>query len=178
MIRLVLLPLLVCNLHANSEHYNLQSGSTSHDFVKSIFAYHGISIKPSPKKILSKVSPVVRAPVSAPSAPNLTTAEPLKRFQVVSGSMAPTIPTGSFIYVDRNVSFDDIKEGDIVVYRTKYMKEHGSSNVVHRVVSKKGDVLYCKGDYNQKIDKEIVDKYNYVGKVVEKNSSVLFANEA
>ena len=47
---------------------------------------------------------------------------------VVSGSMEPNIPTGSFAVVNRNVDFDDVKIGDVIVFKYEEM------NIIHRVI--------------------------------------------
>ena len=39
---------------------------------------------------------------------------------VVSGSMEPNIPTGSFAVVNRNADFDDVKIGDVIVFKYEY----------------------------------------------------------
>ena len=41
---------------------------------------------------------------------------------VVSGSMEPNIPTGSFAVVNRNADFDDVKIGDVIVFKYEEMQ--------------------------------------------------------
>lgn len=88
-----------------------------------------------------------------------------KKFRVCSNSMYPVIPTGSLIKVDRNTDLHEITTGDIIVYKTSMPDKHNSKHVVHRVVMTNGNQLFCKGDQNQSLDQEIIDKRNFVGVV-------------
>lgn len=60
---------------------------------------------------------------------------------VTSGSMQPTLYRGDMIVV-RGVPFDDIAEGDIVVYTTEQMPVP----IIHRVVQKNDTALQTRGD--------------------------------
>ena len=77
-------------------------------------------------------------------------------FEVVSGSMAPTINIKDFIIVKNS---DDIKVGDVVTYRD------GKNFITHRVVEIKGDILYTKGDANNSDDHKIYVS-SLIGKVI------------
>ena len=80
-------------------------------------------------------------------------------YVVLSGSMEPTIKTGSLCFINKNVKFNDIKEKDIIGF------EAGESTLVtHRVVSKSLNGLTTKGDNNKDIDGGFVTNRNYVGK--------------
>ena len=59
-------------------------------------------------------------------------------FEIVSGSMEPTIPVGSVVYV-KNVEPEKIESGDIIAF----YKDEGDI-VTHRVVTNYGfDVMSC-----------------------------------
>lgn len=78
-------------------------------------------------------------------------------FEVVTGSMAPTININDAIIVKIT---DDVKLNDIVTY---------SSNgdfITHRIIDIKGNKIVTKGDYNNSEDK-IIDKSDVIGKVVK-----------
>ena len=80
---------------------------------------------------------------------------------VVSGSMEPNIPTGSFAVVNRNVDFDDVKIGDVIVFKYEEM------NIIHRVIETttiNGKKYFkTKGDANKIDDGFIVTEENYCG---------------
>ena len=48
--------------------------------------------------------------------------------EILSASMEPTISTGDVVYINSNISYDKIKEGDIIAY------QNGNMMVVHRVI--------------------------------------------
>ncbi len=66
---------------------------------------------------------------------------------VPTASMEPTINTGDYVLFS-STTFDDVKEGDIIVYRS----EVNNIFIIHRVVNKvdNGTLRYliCKGDNN------------------------------
>ena len=80
---------------------------------------------------------------------------------VVSGSMEPNIPTGSFAVVNRNADFDDVEIGDVIFFK------YDDMNIIHRVIEKTkiNNKMYLKtkGDANRKDDGFIVDEGNYCG---------------
>ena len=83
---------------------------------------------------------------------------------VVSGSMEPNIPTGSFAVVNRNADFDDVEIGDVIVFKYQNM------NIIHRVIetTKINDKTYLKtkGDANRMDDGFIATEENYCGTTV------------
>lgn len=83
----------------------------------------------------------------------------IKPYVVLSGSMEPTIKTGSICFINRNVKYDSIEVGDIIAY-----KLNNGTLVTHRVVSKNSNGLNTKGDNNKDVDGLITTKNNYVGK--------------
>jgi signal peptidase len=80
-------------------------------------------------------------------------------YVVLSGSMEPTIKTGSLCFVNKNISIDKIKEKDIIAF-----KLDDGTLVTHRVKSITEEGIITKGDSNKKADNNVVTKINYVGK--------------
>ncbi|HEX2295989.1 MAG TPA: signal peptidase I [Actinomycetota bacterium] len=77
---------------------------------------------------------------------------PYRTFTVLSGSMEPTIPTGSMIF-DREVAAADLARGDVVTFHPPGQPE---KLVSHRIVrvdeTKRGPVLVTRGDANGVVD--------------------------
>jgi signal peptidase I len=86
-----------------------------------------------------------------------------KLFTVQSGSMEPTIKTGSLIFVK---PLSDYSIGDIITRRTLDPKV----TVTHRIqerTEQNGTIIFkTKGDANQAEDSEFVDRESVVGKVL------------
>lgn len=90
-------------------------------------------------------------------------------FRVVTGSMEPTIPTGS-VLLSRQTEIEDIAVGDIICFRAR-IPEIYNAIVTHRVVNAArgpaGEVyLETRGDANAVSDAYYVDADNLVGRVV------------
>lgn len=90
-------------------------------------------------------------------------------FRVVTGSMEPTLSTGSAL-ICRKVKIESVREGDIVCYRTE-ASEIAGEIVTHRVVSVETEsngslALETKGDANITADPYLVRQENLVGRVV------------
>ena len=79
---------------------------------------------------------------------------------VLSGSMEPTIKTGSII-VARPVS--QYQKGDIITFGKDTKKE---VPVTHRIVSEKNGGFITRGDANDVIDTNLVQRKDIIGKVV------------
>ena len=77
-------------------------------------------------------------------------------FEIVSGSMEPTINVKDLIVVSQT---DKIKENDIITYRDN------NDFITHRVIKIEGDILTTKGDSNNSTDTKI-NKSKIVGKVL------------
>ena len=75
--------------------------------------------------------------------------------------MEPTIKTGSLCFINKNVSYDSIKEKDIIAFKLK-----NDVLVTHRVVNKTKNGIETKGDNNKDLDNVIITKDNYFGKNV------------
>ena len=82
-------------------------------------------------------------------------------YDVVSGSMEPTIPIGSIIYV-KEAEPSGIKKGDVIAFKS------GDSIVMHRVIDNKlvEGTFTTKGDANPSEDMNEVPYSNLVGIVV------------
>ncbi|NEX02708.1 MULTISPECIES: class B sortase [Pseudobutyrivibrio] len=80
-------------------------------------------------------------------------------YNVISGSMEPTIPVGSIVYV-KPVDFSEISEGDIISF------EAGASVVTHRVesIDESQMLITTKGDANETADFTPVAYTNVLGK--------------
>jgi len=82
-------------------------------------------------------------------------------YVVLSGSMEPTIKTGSLCFINKRANFEDIKEKDIIAY-----KMDDGTLVTHRTVNKKENEIQTKGDNNNNTDNVKINKGNFVGKNV------------
>ena len=82
-------------------------------------------------------------------------------YNVVSGSMEPTIPIGSIIYV-KDTDPADIKSGDIIAFKS------GDSVIMHRVKENKvvEGTFVTKGDANEAEDMNNVPYDDLIGIVV------------
>lgn len=81
-------------------------------------------------------------------------------YNVISGSMEPSIPVGSLIYVEA-VMPADVAEGEVIAYHS------GGSTVTHRVVQNRlveGEFI-TKGDANAQEDLNTVPYTSVVGRV-------------
>ncbi len=80
-------------------------------------------------------------------------------YVILSGSMEPTIKTGSLCLIDKKVDFQEIKKKDIIAF-----KFDDGTLVTHRVNKIAEDGIITKGDNNKKVDDGLVTANNYVGK--------------
>ena len=78
---------------------------------------------------------------------------------VLSGSMEPTIKTGSLCFVNKNIKLDNVKKGDIIAF-----KLGNGTLVTHRVVEVNDSIVRTKGDNNKNADGIDITKDNYIGK--------------
>ena len=81
-------------------------------------------------------------------------------FAVTTGSMRPAINEGSLCAVNTKTPFEDIVQGDVIVFRL------GELRVTHRVAEVTDKGLVTKGDANNNNDSTLVDRDNYIGKNV------------
>lgn len=68
---------------------------------------------------------------------------PVPVVSVVSESMEPTFYKGDMIVV-QGEEFEDLQEGDIIIFRSKYI----AMPIIHRVIEKNETALQTKGDNN------------------------------
>ncbi len=117
------------------------------------------------------------APTSAldwSSAMKIATAA---RFLVKGSSLLTVMPTGSMkpvfderaILLTEAANFDDLKIGDIVTYKHP---RYGMP-VVHRILEKRGDKFWSKGDNNGTMDEVYITRKNYQGRVF----GIIYAKE-
>ena len=69
---------------------------------------------------------------------------------VMSGSMEPTIPTGSVLFVDTNSK--NAEPGEIITYRLETNADNHDRMVTHRMVRTENDQYITKGDSNNQED--------------------------
>lgn len=69
-------------------------------------------------------------------------------YTIISGSMAPAIPTGSLVYIHNAVP-EEIEIGDVIAY---YGSRDEDAVVVHRVLEKDDKTFVTKGDANETED--------------------------
>ena len=63
---------------------------------------------------------------------------------ITSGSMWPVLSEGDLVFVKGVYEKEDLKVGDIVVYRNKV----NNTFTIHRIVKLNGDTFVTKGDAN------------------------------
>lgn len=86
---------------------------------------------------------------------------------VMSGSMEPTIPTGSVVFVNEKYDYDKLKINDIAVFQAGNNTSDGSSmKVIHRIIEKRDEGFVTKGDNNDVSDGVTVTKQTFEGKEV------------
>lgn len=85
----------------------------------------------------------------------------IQTYNVISGSMEPSISVGSIVYV-KNAEFDALAEGDVIAF------ESGASVVTHRITSidSQSKLITTKGDANDTEDFVPVAYVNVIGRVV------------
>jgi len=80
-------------------------------------------------------------------------------YVVLSGSMEPTIETGSLCLINSRVQYDTLKKDDVIAFKIN------DTLVTHRLVSIDNEGFITKGDHNNEDDGES-PRSNYVGKNV------------
>jgi signal peptidase I len=90
----------------------------------------------------------------------------LQWYEVLSGSMEPSIHTGSVIF-DKHVSTDKLKVGDVITFKAPN-QEYGANEMIithriHQVVDENGVVKFqTKGDANGSVDPQLVPATNVI----------------
>ena len=80
-------------------------------------------------------------------------------YVILSGSMEPTIKTGSLCFINKKVDVQEIKKKDVIAF-----KLDDGTLVTHRVDKINKDGIITKGDNNKRVDDGVVTANNYVGK--------------
>ena len=90
----------------------------------------------------------------------------IHRYLVVSGSMEPSLYAGDMVFVNRNVDFEDVQLGDVIIFQYEDM------NIIHRVIEESTTIdgqqkyLKTKGDANKFDDGFVVSTENFSGKAL------------
>ena len=84
---------------------------------------------------------------------------PFRLVSVVSGSMEPTIPTGSLCIVNIRRPSEAVEVGDVIVY----VRKSDGLRIIHRVVSVTDAGLVTQGDANRIDDGLSTTAENYFG---------------
>ena len=84
-------------------------------------------------------------------------------YTVVSGSMEPSIPTGSLVYIE-GAQPEDIEAGDVIAF---YGARDSAAVITHRVVENNTLMgqFVTKGDANEKADVNPVSYEEFIGKL-------------
>lgn len=85
----------------------------------------------------------------------------LRPYIVKSGSMEPSIKTGSLVLVDIKTPFSQTENGDVVAFSLGR-----NTLVTHRVISRTDSMLETKGDNNDVSDGFSVSEENYRGETL------------
>jgi signal peptidase I len=99
------------------------------------------------------------------------------RYLVKGSNLVTVAPTGSMkpvfderaILLTESACFDDLKVGDIVTYRHP---RYGMT-VVHRIMEKRGDKFWSRGDNNGRMDDVYITRDNFQGRVF----GIIYAKE-
>jgi signal peptidase I len=115
---------------------------------------------------LTVITPVISVSAQTPIA---------SMFLSKNNSMSPNLHQNDIVIVDRNIPFDTLKIGDIIVFRTFGTTNAGQHEIIiHRVIQTLTDthgqkVIRAKGDANPESIPSIdypVFLQSYIGKVV------------
>lgn len=88
-----------------------------------------------------------------------------KFYDVLTGSMSPTINPGSLIIV-KEIDDSEVKEGDIITFKGTSTSNLTTHRVVE-VIDKDNNIKFqTKGDANDVLDPMLVDEGLLVGKVI------------
>lgn len=82
----------------------------------------------------------------------------IQPYAVVSGSMEPDLHVGSMCFIDTEVPYSRIREGDVIAF------SQSDFQVTHRVIGISDQGLETKGDANAHSDGITTTKKNYIGK--------------
>ena len=88
-----------------------------------------------------------------------------KLYDVLTGSMSPTIKPGDFIVV-KEIDANKVENGDIITFKSNNSKNLTTHRVVD-VINDNGNISFqTKGDANDVLDPMLIDSNLLVGKVI------------
>ena len=85
----------------------------------------------------------------------------IQAYVVESGSMEPTIKTGSVCFINKKADYNDMREGDIIAFQID-----SGAFATHRIKSITNEGFETKGDANSAADQVITTRENFIGKNV------------
>ena len=85
----------------------------------------------------------------------------IQPYVVESGSMEPAIQTGSVCFINKRLSYDDMKVGDVIAFKLP-----NNAFATHRIHDITQEGFVTKGDANLNVDNIITTKENFIGKNV------------
>lgn len=88
-----------------------------------------------------------------------------KFYDVLTGSMSPTINPGSLIIV-KEIDDSEVKEGDVITFKGSSTSNLTTHRVVEVIEKDKNIKFQTKGDANNVLDPMLIDGNLLVGKVV------------
>lgn len=83
----------------------------------------------------------------------------IQPYVVESGSMQPTIETGSVCFINKKADYNEMQVGDIIAF-----KINTGASATHRISAITEDGFETKGDANNSIDNVITTPDNFIGK--------------
>lgn len=83
----------------------------------------------------------------------------IQPYVVESGSMEPTIQTGSVCFVNKRAKYEDMQVGDIIAF-----KLDTGAFATHRIKEITNEGFTTKGDKNKAEDNIITTRSNFIGK--------------
>ncbi len=120
------------------------------------------SVKES--RVTSRVSPgsTISSRQAALAAAQLKRAVPGTLVYSVkpTGSMRPLFD-GNCLLLTEPAPFSELEVGDIVVFRHSRTGDH----IVHRILERRSNGFWTKGDHNGRMDDEIVTTQNYIARI-------------
>lgn len=123
----------------------------------------GVAIERSSRKppLQQVVDVVVTALIVALAVLVVAFSYGIRPYVVLSGSMEPALQAGGLCIVNERASFDDVREGDIIVF------ERGlGERVIHRVTAVSSSGLVTKGDANGESDGVSTTRANFIGSLL------------
>lgn len=83
----------------------------------------------------------------------------IQPYVVESGSMEPTIKTGSVCFINQRAKYEDMKVGDIIAF-----KLDTGDFATHRIKNISNEGMITQGDKNTAEDNVVTTRANFIGK--------------